>query len=176
MAQHTSMTRESKRLRALLLGVLLALTVAVGAAAVRYRGRLLAHLPLWVYQSTIHVSESPQNGECIGPVNAIRVISEATRDHLDPLSERHFDYNGQRIRAEFSSSWAETRVVLFAEKEGAITIRASFDTDYGVYPGSVNGTASRVHKHPDKVCFSLSIRRMDGSSIQERWEGQLSIR
>ena len=102
-------------------------------------------------------------------------ITDAHRSLRAPLVKSELGADGQSARAEFSASWAECRALDVAPGEGAITIRASYETDYGDFAGEIDAASSSAHRHAHALCFDLNLRRMDGSPRPERWRGQLPL-
>jgi hypothetical protein len=169
------MNKLASRAIALLLGCGLSAALALGAALVFHPLLACAVLPASWHQVTLPIDDAPENVACLETPDTMRVISTATAEHDEPLVKRDVDPDEPTIRAEFSGSWAERRVLQLSVGKRSAVILASYETDYGNFGGSLDAADSRIHRHAGKLCFELSVRRLDGSSIQEHWIGQVLL-
>jgi hypothetical protein len=81
------------------------------------------------------------------------------------------------VTARFSSHWAETRGLWLDVVDPMAEVQASveFDTDYGLVAGQVLGAQSTIHVHEDRVCFDLTVKRLEGSGGLEHWVGAVPL-
>jgi len=100
---------------------------------------------------------------------------EGRRQFEEPLIEQELGRTGKTVFAKFSSPWPEKRSVFFVLREGVISANVRFDTDCGSYVGVVQHGGAHVDAAEHRLCFDLTIERMDGSASSERWQGRLDL-
>ena len=179
------MKKWTARTVALLIGMVLASVFVAVAVALTvppdlWRRAAIAYLPhvatLYIgHPRDLPLSPPPQPVGCLELSHTLHVVTGVTKDLFEPMTEKRISRDRRTIRVEFSGHWAERRVALFLLDERAVTVAAFFDTDTGLYLGPVVAEGSSAHLHGDRLCFDLSVRRMDGSSRIERWRGQVLL-
>lgn len=116
----------------------------------------------------------PTDPPCAPLAGRLRVTSEAIGEYLEPLVRQEPGSGANVVVAEYSGSWAETRVLFIdlGELESSLRVEASYSTDYGDFAGAVDGR-STVHDHDGVLCFDLLVERLDSSRRIERWQFEL---
>ena len=170
--------KAARRALAFFLGVLVAGFLAA-TWAVLYFPRLWTEVQpgwirRWLYGATVAL-EDP-GSDCLGVPGSLQIRSEGSGERVDPLVRDTIEADGRVLRSEYSAHWAETRVVEFFLWSRSVRVRADFETDCGTFPGSIVADESHVRRAGDELCFDLVLRRMDGSSIRERWIGSALVR
>jgi hypothetical protein len=167
----------TRRVIAVILGCVFAagLTIGVALLFVPFLADATV-VPEWVHEVTLQVGDPPETDACHDSPDAMHVFSSAVGEHDEPLAKRDaVSSNPPKVRAEYSAGWAEKKVLQLSISERSATILASYETDYGDFRGSVVAGDSRVHRHGNDLCYDLSVKRRDGSAIQERWIGRVAL-
>lgn len=87
-----------------------------------------------------------------------------------PKDAQRFDV----LRAVYSGSWAESRILEVRSTESSVEVQASFETDYGNGAGAIDAASSSVQVDAECLCFDLGVTRFDGSNQVERWVGRIA--
>jgi hypothetical protein len=126
--------------------------------------------------SDLELLREDREGPSCAARSAMTVTRADGRVLAVPEKRREVGKTGATVYAAFSGSWAETRSVFFILEKATIQVGARFDTDHGLYLGTLDGDeSSSVHVHPDALCFDLAVRCRGGSNALERWQGRLGL-
>jgi len=159
-----------KRVLAITLGTILGL-LAVLSCRAALRPEPVPN-SMTVHGARLEIVDAPP--ACPRSGTELLVTSSAPGDWREPRLRSDADAGGRIANAEWGG-WAEQRclTLAFDEKGGSARASIAFDTDYGLYLGTVDPVRSSAHRHGSVLCFDLSVDRLDGSGFRERWRGEV---
>jgi hypothetical protein len=168
------MNRWIERTLALLMGTSAGVVVIFITLVVVLPDQSFALLPEFFHCVTIPLdSSAPEDGSRSRPGTLSVTRLETGRDLLEPLLEYQVSDDHTTLRASYIGLRGERRIVALDLRKRSARVLVSFVTDYGDFPGWVALANSKVNVQVDKIFFDLNVRRLDGSSEQERWVGSI---
>jgi hypothetical protein len=111
------------------------------------------------------------SADCPSADGGLQVTTSWSHHHVKLVG---VDQTGaSAVTARFSSHWAETRMLWLdvVDPTAEVQVSVEFDTDYGLVAGQVLGAQSTIHVYEDRVCFDLTVKRLEGSGGLEHWVG-----
>jgi hypothetical protein len=171
------MNRGIERTLAVLMGTSAGIVIICLTFVVVLRDQSFALLPDFFHRVTIPLDTSAPPDGSSSRLRTLNVTRSTTGQVLlEPLLDSHVSDDHTTLRASYSGHWSERRIVALDLHRGSARVLASFETDYGTFPGWVAVADSSINVQIDEVCFDLRVRRLDGSSEQERWIGSIPRR